>query len=106
MTFDPLTAIPLYCEPLQGGEQLGCATSFVVQQEERAFLVTNWHVMAGRDWFTKAPLSRFGSIPNQLRVWHHSAATFGEWVEVTYALVDAAGSAVFRSHPNADVLRR
>ncbi len=44
-----------------------CATSFIANHEGRQFLITNWHVVAGRHPDSGQCLNSTGSVPDSLR---------------------------------------
>ncbi len=46
---DPLSARSLLLETAVNGYPLGTATGFVVQKGNQPYLITNWHVVAGRN---------------------------------------------------------
>jgi hypothetical protein len=67
------TRTPLYLELLARGQVIGSGTGFVIQTfSDTQYLVTNWHVLAGRNADTLAVLSRYAAIPDQVRIHHHS----------------------------------
>ncbi len=41
------------------------ATAFLYKRNERAFLISNWHVFSGRNRFSGQPLNTNGAIPNK-----------------------------------------
>lgn len=49
--------------------KLSNATCFFTRIKETLYLVTNWHVVSGRNADTKKCLDRMGSVPNKLRVY-------------------------------------
>lgn len=65
---DPLSATSLYLKLQVGGQYLANATGFVVVHSGRPFLVTNWHVLAGRHPETDQPLSKTGGLPDEVRI--------------------------------------
>ena len=60
-----LTTIPL--EQYFNNTRLGQGTGFVWKQREQHYLVTNWHVLSMRDFFTGANLRKDAGRPNRLR---------------------------------------
>ncbi|WP_369029262.1 S1 family peptidase [Streptomyces adonidis] len=48
------------------------ATGFIVKHEGKDFLVTNWHVLAGRHQQHFQPLSRTGASPDSIEICHHT----------------------------------
>lgn len=57
-----------YLELLCDQEKLGNASGFLWRAGKRVFLVSNWHVLAGRDPETQQPRHSSGALPNQLRM--------------------------------------
>lgn len=67
-------------DALADGHQLGHATGFVVQGRRGPLLVTNRHVVTGRDQNTGQPLHKAsGFVPDKLIVHHHGPA-LGGWL--------------------------
>lgn len=48
---------------------LSNATCFFVERNEKVYLVTNWHVVSGRDADTYKCLDKNAAVPNNLRVY-------------------------------------
>jgi hypothetical protein len=55
---------------LCNGRQLGTGTGFVVRHVDQPYLITNYHVAAGRDPSTGQPLHASGAVPDTLRTVH------------------------------------
>jgi hypothetical protein len=73
------TRTPLYLELLALGQVIGSGTGFVIQTlSPRQYLVTNWHVLSGRNAETRVVLSRHAAIPDQIRIHHHSLADINQ----------------------------
>ena len=45
--------------------KLGSATGFQIQNKQK-YLVTNWHVVSGKNFITNQCLNDLGAIPNKL----------------------------------------
>lgn len=54
---------------------LGEATGFFCEFRGHTFLVTNWHVVAGRNYQTKLPLHHSQALPGTLKIHTHIAKT-------------------------------
>lgn len=80
------------------GQPLGSATGFVAESQAGPVLVTNWHVLAGRNPRTKEPLSPQGAIPNEILILHNSAAALGQWIERVEGL-EVNGTPRWFEHP-------
>ncbi|OBZ10740.1 hypothetical protein A8L34_19420 [Bacillus sp. FJAT-27264] len=57
-----------YAEVMFNEMKLSNATCFFYQYNERNYLVTNWHVVSGRNSITGETLNQHGAIPNILKV--------------------------------------
>jgi len=55
--------------------RLGEATGFFCEYEKQTFLVTNWHVVAGRHFQTRLPLHPSQALPGSLKVHTHISKT-------------------------------
>jgi hypothetical protein len=88
---DPLSVISLAVLPFARGNQLGQATAFGVERNNTRYLITNWHVVAGRHAETGEVLSPTGAIPDELRILFHGAARLGTWIMRSETLYDGDG---------------
>ena len=80
---------------------------FWKSEDEKIYLITNWHNLSGRDPQTNQPLSEHGGIPNQVRFTYY-ATTPGTEGNETFVLTTATakieltsqnGDALWSSHP-------
>lgn len=69
---DPLSAMSLRLQLTSLGNVLGTATGFTVAHRGRPFLITNWHVVRGRNPDTGELLTATGAIPRELRMYCHA----------------------------------
>ena len=102
---DPLSGRSLFVEMLCKGEPLASATGFTVEHRAAYFLITNWHVLAGRHADTGAVLSESGSVPDEVRIFHHGTA-LGKWLTRNEPLTTPEGAQRWIEHPqgnNVDV---
>lgn len=96
INIDRLSLVPLFLELLlesyanQGS--LGSGTGFVIQKENQAYLVTNWHVLSGRDPATDNLLYSTGFIPDMVGIWHHVQGKLGTWRRRLVSLKKPDGS--------------
>lgn len=73
-----LTTVPL--EQCANGNSLGTATGFVWRRRDHHYLITNWHVVTGKDAVTGEPLPA-PSRPDMLRAYFNTKAMdFGKVV--------------------------
>ena len=64
---DPLTLTTVPLEQYFNDTSLGWGTGFIWKNAEQHYLVTNWHVLSMRDFFTGANLRKDAGRPNLLR---------------------------------------
>src|SRR5258705_13535237 len=89
---DPLTLCSLRVECRANGNILGSATGFVVERSSRKYLITNWHVLAGRDSDTDRPLHKTAALPDEITIVHnivfeHEGHRATDWLPVTQPLL-------------------
>lgn len=88
----------LFVTAMVGETALGTGTAFVVEHAGQAWLVTNWHVAAGRNPITGEARHPSLATPDRLRVLHNGES-LGQWTAVDYALFAADDQPVWREHP-------
>ncbi len=64
---DPFTLATVPLEQYFGNTPLGHGTGFIWKGEKQFYLVTNWHVLAMKDFFTRKNLREDAGRPNVLR---------------------------------------
>jgi len=96
---DGLSRTALQVTAYFGTVELSRATGFAVLNGDQVFLVTNWHVVAGRNCDTDACLSDTLAVPDRLHVRFHKHGEFARWVEHEIALLDDEGSPLWLEHP-------
>jgi hypothetical protein len=77
LLLDPLSVTSLYLKLLARGHELYTGTGFVVRYGDRMYLVTNHHILGGRDVRTGKALSSTAALPDEVRIAHHEM-TLGE----------------------------
>jgi hypothetical protein len=92
-----LMSLPLI--PMSRRHELAFATGFVVVYQEMHYLITNWHVAAGRNPEDGQPMASTAEIPDQLVVVHNVAGEFGKWKYTTEDLYDDDGGPRWLEHP-------
>lgn len=80
------------------GNLLSTATGIVVEHNGKYFLVTNWHVLSGRNAETHQPMSPTAGIPDEVRIGHHKKNKLGEWLLCPERLLNPDGSPRWISH--------
>lgn len=113
-TIDPLTTVSLHLELYRDTIILGSGTGFIVTLDmfakgestsKKPSLVTNWHVLSGRDPTSNEPLRSDGlADPTHVKIWHHhswspSGEGFGQWIQKTEPLKDGDGKPRWIEHP-------
>jgi hypothetical protein len=98
-----IATIPLY--QAFGTTDLGLATGFVWAESGRHYLVTNWHVVTGKDPFTGKSLSPTAAEPDRLQIlWHKKNAVSkdatGPRVKLDEMLRDEDGRPRWLVHPH------
>lgn len=98
---DPLSCVSLHLECFFKGNRIGTGTGFVVVHNGTNYLITNWHVVTGRDPNTGAPMSTEGvADPDAVGIWYHDAKRLGSWRQIAEPLIDVAkGDKLWREHP-------
>ena len=89
----------LLVETVGSGSALGTASSFVAVHNSAHYLVTNWHVVAGRRPDSGTAISASGAVPDQLSVTHNAASQLGVWLPKTEPLYDSDGDPLWLEHP-------
>jgi hypothetical protein len=85
--------------PRANETDLGAATAFIAAHGNKHFLVTNWHVAAGRHPEHGKVLSKTGAVPDELIVMHNVAGSLGQWRGLREPLYDDAGRPLWYEHP-------
>lgn len=81
VNIDPLSGTSLKVEPTFNDTVLPAASGFVVGHGGKHYLITNWHVLTGRNPETGEPVDRVtAAIPNGIRVTFHKKDDLGLWV--------------------------
>lgn len=94
---------------------LSHATGCVYKHQQRLFIVTNWHVLSGRDAHSGMPLDKSAAIPNSVQIPHILPLDTGKpistlahewflklpkWVWRKFPLFDDFGTALWYQHPH------
>jgi hypothetical protein len=81
------------------GQDLSIATGFVALHAQKNYLVTNWHVVAGRRPDTGAPMASNGAVPDRITIMHNVAGHLGRWEPKRQPLYDPGGMPLWLEHP-------
>ncbi|MBA7480804.1 hypothetical protein ES707_16266 [subsurface metagenome] len=99
IAIDPLTVVPLSLELYSGSDALGSGTGFIIQHTGVPFLITNWHIVSGRNPQSGQPLSATGAIPDTIAIWYHIKGKLGTWSRRSEALKIHNGTDRWLEHP-------
>jgi Trypsin-like peptidase domain len=92
----------LIIRPAANGQELATATGFVVEHEGRQWLITNWHVAAGRNRLTNQPIHPSCAIPDELIVSYlmpQTEPTQLRWEDRIEKLRDEHDTPLWLEHP-------
>lgn len=97
---DSCSLVPLFVEAYYGDQPLGIGTAFLwLRTDLTLALVTNWHVVSGRNHETGKCLNKMGGLPDRLCVhvpYHERRAPP---VVVTVPTLNGEGEPVWTEHP-------
>lgn len=79
----------------RAGESTGMATGVLVHNEKRWFLVSNYHVLAGRDPITNTPQNQHGLLPDEVQVWIRRSPKHFDWGAWRFPLLDRTQMPLF-----------
>jgi hypothetical protein len=97
---DSCSLVPLYVEGYFGEQRLGGATAFPwLRTDLRLSLITNWHVVSGRNHETGKPMNPMGGVPDHLRVHVPFTDRALSPLIVTIPTVDGEGEPLWIGHP-------
>jgi Trypsin-like peptidase domain len=101
ITLDTYSLVAVPVETYFNEQPLGCATAFAWQAENAALLITNWHVVTGKDAFTKEHVNRKTlAEPNKIRCYWDSKQSSGKQrVSEEFELRGPNGEAQWWVHP-------
>jgi hypothetical protein len=92
----------LFVELASAGDVIGLGTAFVSLRGDLPFLITNRHLVRGRDNFTDAVLDPRGRVPDTIVVHHSLASGTTGWTPRAEKLLQADGSPNWLEHPTLD----
>lgn len=85
---DPLSLTSVHLECFACGNSLSVASGFIIKFKDRFYVITNWHVVSGKNADTGQLLAQHGAVPDTIKIKHHSKHQLGEWIETTELLLD------------------
>lgn len=97
---DPLPATSLRVVPKFNEIELASATGFIVEQAQKYYLITNWHVVTGRNADTDECLDKkYAGTPNRLSIWFHTKGNLGSWTSLEIPLFTDDNQKTWLEHP-------
>lgn len=99
MKIDEYSIMSVHIEMyIDGAENsIGTGTGFTVQNGTQNYLITNWHIVTGRNPNTKESLNG-PCDPDVIKVWFFTL-TIGKWLLKTIRLRDELGNKLWIEHP-------
>jgi S1-C subfamily serine protease len=99
-SYEPLSQSSYFLEAYFNEQQLSSATCFFARRAERCYLITNWHVVSGKNNQTNKHLSETIAEPNKLVVKvFKKNAVYLEPTDLTIPLLDGSGDSIWLEHP-------
>lgn len=86
-TVDSLSFQSLSLEVYSDNINIDNATGFVVEKNNKYYLITNLHVVTGEDYFSHAIIDKDSRKPNWIAIWHNGQK-LGSWVKFGEPLYD------------------
>ena len=83
-----------YCDT-----ELGSGTGFFYKSDGRLYLITNWHVVSGRNFQTLKCNLTNGGLPDRLKFTVGCRGHIGEWMEIDHMLYEDSGANVQPERP-------
>jgi S1-C subfamily serine protease len=102
VTINRASAQSLFIIATSNDKELGTATGFVVEHDDKPYLITNWHVAAGRSPIDGQPRHYSGATPDKLVVLHLLPQTDPnrlEWNGYQEPLIAEDGAPLWLEHP-------
>lgn len=98
---EPPSFQSLALELFAGERALGVATGFVAQANSgEYFLISNYHVLAGRHPETRKPQRDDAAIPDRVVIAHNMSGALGSWILKNENLYKNEGEPRWREHPH------
>lgn len=96
---DPLSTNSVYLQQMNNDKVIGSATGFIIEKNNSKYLITNWHVVSGKNPESNEIINPSGLIPTHLQITYHSIAGLGNWVRKTHSLLNADLTIKWIEHP-------
>lgn len=89
---DPGSTVTSKLQTFYRGQELGVGTGFFCKLKDQLFLITNWHVVTGRNFETKKCLCMMGGIPDRMQFTAGPSSHIGDWQWIDCNLYEDAGA--------------
>lgn len=100
-TIDPYSVVPLPLTLVANGQAIGQATGFFYKLDGGTYLVSNWHVLSGRDPQYGQPMHKSGAVPDSITLALHLTNALGQYrPDSTISLTDVTGNPIWFQHPD------
>jgi hypothetical protein len=99
-SFNPLSQASYFVCSRFNDTELSTATAFFVLRNSKYYLVTNWHVVSGRNPENGKCLSPTCAVPNNLLVRLHKNQQYIEFANFEVSLFDSADTPLWLEHPS------
>jgi hypothetical protein len=93
---DELSVRPVWLTTLFQGREISHATGFFVRKAGAVFLLTNWHVVTGKDAETG---NQEIQEPDELAIWYHVGGKLNAWEAHRVRLRDQVWDPTWVEHP-------
>lgn len=81
------------------GNRLSTGTGFIVESPIGHALLTNRHIVTGRNNDTGEPVSPTAGIPTEIVISHNKNGALGSWISQVEPLYDKADQPLWHEHP-------
>ncbi|ABW25710.1 hypothetical protein AM1_0663 [Acaryochloris marina MBIC11017] len=89
VTISPLSISSMFIELLYDDISLGSGSAFYLKNNNRLYLISNWHNYSGRNPKTRKPIHKECAIPNKVKVYSYNETDQGFAIEEkVYDLLD------------------
>jgi hypothetical protein len=95
---DSLNFISLRLVSAKDTFSIACGTGFVVSAKDKYYLITNWHVVTGRDPITGLCMDSRGYYPNRIYIWYYGK-TLDSWERRFEPLYNLDSNYLWINHP-------
>lgn len=97
--FNPLSQTSYIIRPFFNEIELSVATCFFIKRNGKLYLITNWHIVSGRNPQNNKCLSKTCAIPNKLKVRIHKNQDIIDFIEIDISLYDQFEEPTWLEHP-------